>query len=182
MKKIISLVLAAGMMVSLVACSNSTATNENSTDKTKVESKEQPKEEAKQEEVTYDNFVGLLNGTANKDYYYNEINTIKLMTKDAEKAYVAKAKVVVDKAMADNKIDATKAKVYPYYRNVNGDKIEKDFVVVFGDDKAPTTVFEITLTIPDSYEPALKEVKENKDMVAQKQFAELFKAELEAAK
>lgn len=182
MKKIISLVLAAGMMASFVGCGNSAATSGNSAEQTKVESKEQPKEKAKQEEVTYDNFAALLNGTANKDYFYNEINTIKLMKKEDEKAYTEKAKVLVEKAMVDNKIDATKAKVYPYYRNVNGDKLEKDYVVVYGDDKAPTTVFEITLTIPNNYEPTLKEVKEIKDIVTQKQFAELFKAELEAAK
>lgn len=179
MKKVLSLVLAAGMMVSLVACGNSTATSGNNAEPAKTESKE--KTEAKVE-VTYDNFVALLNGTANKDYYYNEINTIKLMKKDDEKAYIAKAKAVVDKAMADNKIDAAKAKVYPYYKNVNGTKEEKDYVVVYGDDKAPTTVYEINLTIPDNYEPALKDVKENKEMVSQKQFAELFKAELEATK
>jgi len=180
MKKVISLVLAAGMMVSLVACGNSAAKSGNAGEQTKVENKEKPKEEVK--EVTYENFVSLLNGTANKDYFYNEINTIKLMKKDDEKAYIAKAKAIVDKAMADNKIDAAKAKVYPYYRNANGDKLEKDYVVVYGDDKAPVTVYEITLSIPDNYEPALKEAKENKEMVSQKQFAELFKAELEAAK
>lgn len=179
MKKVLSLILAAGMMVSIVACGNSTATSGNNAEPAKTESKE--KTEAKVE-VTYDNFVALLNGTANKDYYYNEINTIKLMKKDDEKAYIAKAKAVVDKAMADNKIDAAKAKVYPYYKNVNGAKEEKDYVVVYGDDKAPTTVYEINLTIPDNYEVALKDVKENKEMVSQKQFAELFKAELEAAK
>jgi len=181
MKKVISIVLAAGMMVSLVACGNSADKDKKPAENTKVESKDTTKEQAKQE-VTYDTFVSLLNGTANKDYFYNEINTIKLMKKDDEKAYVAKAKAVVEKAMADNKIDAKKAKVYPYYKNVNGSKLEKDYVVVYGDDKAPTTVYEITLTIPDNYEPALKETKENKEMVSQKQFADLFKAELAPAK
>lgn len=179
MKKVLSIVLAAAMMVSIVACGNSKATNGNTTEPAKTESKAKTEEKV---EVTYDNFVSLLNGTANKDYFYNEINTIKLMKKEDEKAYIAKAKAIVDKAMADNKIDAAKAKVYPYYKNVNGEKTEKDYVVVYGDDKAPTTVYEITLTIPDNYEPALKEAKENKEMVSQKQFAELFKAELEAAK
>jgi len=181
MKKVLSIVLAAGMMFSIVGCGNSETKTEKPAENTKVESKEQTKEEAKQE-VTYDNFVSLLNGTANKDYFYNEINTIKLMKKDDEKAYIEKAKAVVDKAMADNKIDASKAKVYPYYKNVNGEKQEKDYVVVYGEDKVPTTVYEITLTIPDNYEPTVKETKENKEIVKEKQFADLFKAELEAAK
>ena len=48
---------------------------------------------------------------------------------------------------------------------------------MYGDDKVPTTVYEIILTVSDEYEPSLKEVKEVKDLIHD-QFKTLFAEEV----
>lgn len=173
MKKVLSIILAGMMTFSLTAC-GSKATTETSKEVTKEEKKV---EETKTEDVKHESFESLLNAIAEKDYSYSEVDTIKIMKEEDMAKYQEKAKAIVDKAMEDNKIEVAKAKVYPYYRNANGDKSEKDYVVVYGDDKAPTTVYEIVLNISDEFEPSLKEVKETKDIMDD-QFKTLFANEI----
>jgi len=161
------------MTFSLTACGSKTETETNK----EVTKEENKVEETKTEEVKHESFKSLLNSIAEKDYGYSEVDTIKIMKEEDVAKYQEKAKAVVNKAMEDNKIEAAKAKVYPYYINVNGDKSEKDYVVVYGDDKVPTTVYEIVLSISDEFEPSLKEVKETKDIIND-QFKTLFADEV----
>lgn len=173
MKKVLSIILAGMMTFSLTACGSKTETETNK----EVTKEENKVEETKKEEVKHESFKSLLNSIAEKDYGYSEVDTIKIMKEEDVAKYQEKAKAVVDKAMEDNKIEAAKVKVYPYYINVNGDKSEKDYVVVYGDDKVPTTVYEIVLNISDEFEPSLKEVKETKDIIND-QFKTLFADEV----
>ncbi|GAA0121156.1 MAG: hypothetical protein KID00_09765 [Clostridium argentinense] len=177
MKKVLSIILAGMMTVSLTACGNNATTEKAETNKEVATEGNKTEEAETAEEVKYDNFGALLNSIAEKDYGYSEVDTLKIMKEEEVTKYQEKAKAVVDKAMEDNKIDVSKAKVYPYYINVNGDKSEKDYVVVYGDDKVPTTVYEIILTVSDEYEPSLKEVKEVKDLIND-QFKTLFAEEV----
>lgn len=191
MKKVLSIVLAAVLTFSLTACANNAkkangnkekATNaavtNNNKNEAKDDKKEENTEEAKKEEVKYETLGALLNGVSEKDYYYDDIDTIKILDEKKKEAYSEKSKAVLDKEMADKKIDANKAKVYSYYKNVNGDKYQKDYVVVYGDDKVPTTVYEVEMTISDKDEPSLKETKENKEMITD-EFKKLFKDDIE---
>lgn len=174
MKKIIALVLTATIGLSLVGCGeNSDKKEDTSANKTT----EQKTEEKEVTEVTYEKFESLLNSFANEEYFYNEINTIKLLTKADEAAYIEKASAELDKVLTDNKIDKATAKIYPYYRNVNGKKDQVTYVITYGTDNTASKVYEVYSDISNEYEITFKEIKENTDLMAHKQFVELFKGE-----
>lgn len=177
MKKVLSIILAGMMTFSLTACGSNATTEKTETNKEVATEGSKAEENQTTEEIKYDKFSSLLNSIAEKDYGYSEVDTFKIMKEEEITKYQEKAKSVVDKAMEDNKIEAAKAKVYPYYINVNGDKSEKNYVVVYGEDKVPTTVYEIILNVSDEFEPSLKEVKETKDIIDD-QFKTLFAEEV----
>ncbi len=174
MKRIIALVLTATIGLALVGCGDkANTTKEQSTAKTTGQSSK----ENSTTEVTYGSFESLLNSFANKEYYYNEINTLKLLSDANEASYIQKSEADLDKVLADKNIDKTKAKIYPYYRNVNGKKDQVSYVITYGDDNAAEKVYEVHSDISDDYEITFKEVKENSDIIENKQFTELFKGE-----
>ncbi|MGN9162563.1 LptM family lipoprotein [Clostridium sulfidigenes] len=180
MKRIIALVLTATIGLALVGCGTKTNTSEDSSAKTTEQaSTEDSKEKESTEvpEVTYESFESLLNSFANKEYYYNEANTLKLLTDEDEAAYVKKAEAALDKVLTDEKIDKSKAKIYQYYRNVNGKKDQVAYVITYGDNNTAEKIYEVYSDVSDDFEITFKEVKENSDIIAHKQFAELFKGE-----
>ncbi|GAA0125590.1 hypothetical protein UT300019_14920 [Clostridium sp. CTA-19] len=189
MKKVLSIVLAAVLTFSLTACgANTTNKNdakENATNTEATNKKDEEKTEEKAEEVKYEEFGQLLNAVSEKDYYYDDIGTIKILNdvkKEVNAAkkedYTKKTKEIIDKEMTDKKVDVSKTKIYDYYKNANGEKSQKSYVVVYGDDKVPTTVYEVMFDISESDEPSLKETKENKELIND-DFKTLFKADLE---
>ncbi|WP_010293951.1 lipoprotein [Clostridium senegalense] len=194
MKKVLSIVLAAVLTFSLTACGANTTnkndtkentTNTETTNKKDENKKDEEKTEEKAEEVKYEEFGQLLNAVSEKDYYYDDIGTIKILNdvkKEVNAAkkeeYIKKTKEIIDKEMTDKKVDLSKIKVYDYYKNANGEKSQKSYVVVYGDDKVPTTVYEVMFDISETDEPSLKETKENKELIND-DFKTLFKADLE---
>jgi hypothetical protein len=178
MKRIIALVLTATIGLALVGCGSKTTTSDDSSAKTTEQASTQDsKESTEVPEITYESFESLLNSFANKEYYSNEANTLKLLTDDDEAAYVKKAEAALDKVLTDEKIDKSKAKIYQYYRNVNGKKDQVAYVITYGDNNTAEKVYEVHSDVSDDYEITFKEVKENADIIGHKQFAELFKGE-----
>ena len=176
MKRIIALVLTATIGLALVGCGSKSNTSEDSTAKT-TEQASTEKESTELPEVTYESFESLLNSFANKEYYYSEINTLKLLSDEDEAAYTKKAEEELDKVLADKKIDKSKAKIYQYYRNASGKKDQVSYVITYGDNNTAEKIYEVHSDVSDDYEITFKEVKENSDIMANKQFAELFKGE-----
>lgn len=175
-KKILSSILVLVMASSLVACGSKDEVTKNDAP---VKQETPAKTEAPKEEVKFESIGQLLDSAAQKDEYYSDKYNLKILNKAPLAAYEAKAKVITEKAMVDNKIDAKSAKVYSYYNNNNGVKFEKDYIVVYDANKVPTTVYEVVIAISDKDEPSLKEVKENKAMITD-EFKTLFPKELEA--
>lgn len=180
MKKVMALVLAATIGLSLVGCGTKSDTADDSSAKTTEQSSTQDsekKEDSETPEITYESFESLLNSFASKDYYSNEVNTLKLLSDEDEAAYLKKAEAELDKVLAEQKIDKTKAKIYPYYRNVSGKKDQVTYVITYGADNTAEKIYEVHSDVSDDYEITFKEVKENSDIMSNKQFAELFKGE-----
>lgn len=177
-KKILSSILVLVMAGSLVACGSSK--EEVKKDAT-VKQEEPAKTEVPpvKEEVKFESIGQILDSAAKKDEYYSDKYNLKILKKEALTAYETKAAAITQKVMVDNKIDAKSAKVYPYYNNISGVRIEKDYVVVYDANKVPVTVHEVIISVSDKDEPALKEVKENKAMVTD-EFKALFPKELKA--
>jgi hypothetical protein len=180
LKKILSSILVLVMAGSLVACSSKDEVTKSETPVTKEETAktEAPKTEAPKEEVKFESVGQILDSVSKKDEYYSDKYNLKILKKAPLAAYQAKAKVITEKAMVDNKIDAKSAKVYPYYNNNNGVKFEKDYIVVYDATKVPTTVYEVVIAVSDKDEPSFKETKENKEIITA-EFKTLFPKELE---
>ena len=183
MKKIISLLLIATIGISLVGCGSKAADKKDDTakneTKTEAPKTEEPKKEEVQEPEVFADFAHLLNSYANKDNYFNLINTIKLNKKDKEKEYKETATTKLNETLASKQIDASKAKIYPYYQNLNGAKAQLTYVITYGDDKKATKVYEVYDTISNDYEITPKEVKENDEILKNAQFEKLFAKEFE---
>ena len=78
-----ALVLAATIGLSLVGCGTKSDTADDSSAKTTEQSSTQDsekKEDSETPEITYESFESLLNSFASKDYYSNEVNTLKLLS------------------------------------------------------------------------------------------------------
>jgi hypothetical protein len=176
MKKILTAVLALTLTLtlSLAACSQKDQKQASADNTTKQESKA---DEFKPKDVTM--FTDILDNLGNKDYYYLDTtgNTIKILDKAKFTAYQTKAKAITDKAMADQKVDMKNAKVYTYFRNANGDKAEKDYVVVYDASKTPTDLYEVNMKIDDKDEPTLKDAKKV-DKAVDDNFKKFFKDEV----
>lgn len=173
MKKILTAVLALTLTLSLAACSQKDQ-KQASADSTNKEAKA---DEFKAKDVTM--FTDILDNLGNKDYYYIDTtgNTIKILDKAKFTAYKTKAKAITDKAMADQKVDMKNTKIYTYFRNANGDKAEKDYVVVYDASKTPTDLYEVNIKIDDKDEPALKDAKKV-DKAVDDNFKKFFKDEV----
>lgn len=189
MKKILSLLIVGTMILTLVGCGNKetkdnnveakTSTNEESKDKQKDDKKV---EEVKVEEVSFEKFEQLLNSYSNDKYYFNLINTIKLKTKDKEKEYAEKASAKLSETLSSNSIDEAKAKVYPYYKNVDGKKGQLTYVITYGEDKKAEKIYEVYDEVSSEYEITFKEIKENDELLKNPQFEKLFAKEFEEKK
>jgi hypothetical protein len=159
MKKFLSVILASVFVVTLAACTKEAAKdtkqNANTNTTTNTSTSSQKKDEFKPKEVA--KFADILDNMSNKDYYYTDINIIKLTTKTAD--FNAKAKTIVDNAMKDKNVDMKNTKTYNYYKNIKMVKEHKVYVVVFDANKAPTDVYEVNMTVDDKDVPALKDVK-----------------------
>lgn len=169
MKKLISLILSVMFIVSFAACAQKPAEN--------TQKSSSAVNEFKPKEVVL--FTDILDNLGNKDYYYLDTtgNTIKILDKAPFKAYSEKSSAITKKAMEDAKVDTTKMKVYNFYRNVNGQKLQKDYVVVYDANKVPSELYEVTMTINDKDEPALKETKKL-DKTIDDNFKKLFAGEV----
>lgn len=179
MKKFITAILAASLTLSLAACS----AKEQKTTAADAKPQQEAKQEVKKDQLDPDfkakevaQFSDILDNLGNKDYFYLDTagGTIKILDKAKFKTYADKAKAIREKAMTDQKVDMANTKVYTYYSNVSGKKSEKDFVVVLDANKVPTDLYEVTMTINDSDEPALKDAKKV-DKAVDDKFKELFK-------
>lgn len=149
MKKFLSVILAIGFVFSLAACNAKPANKPADTTKPAASTpKFTPKAVAA--------FPDILDNLGNKDNFFTDISVLKV---NSSKTYAAAVKPLVDKALADNKIDAAKAKQYNYYKNLKGDKTHKVYVVTYGDDKVPTGLYEINMTVDMKDVPTFKEFK-----------------------
>lgn len=189
MKKILSLLIVGTMIFTLVGCGNSETTDNKGEAKTNTnqESKDKPKddkkvEEVKEEEISFEKFEELLNSYCNDEYYFNLINTIKLNVPEKEQEYKEKASAKLSEVLSSNSIDETKAKIYPYYKNVNGKKSQLTYVITYGDDKKAQKVYEVYDEISNEYEITFKEIKENDEILKNAQFEKLFAKEFEEKK
>lgn len=176
MKKIITSILAAALVLSLAACAKDQKPTPAAADN-------QPKQEVKKDQLDQDftpkevaKFTDILDNLGNKDYFYLDTagGTIKLLDKASFSAYSAKAKAIREKAIADQKLDIAKTKIYTYYSDVSGKKAEKDFVVVLDANKVPTDLYQIAMTINEKDEPSLKDMTKVEKAVDDK-FKDLFK-------
>lgn len=174
MKKILTAILALTLTLTLAACSQKDQKEASANNTQKQESKA---DEFKPKDVAM--FTDILDNLGNKDYYYLETsgNTLKILDKAKFKAYQDKAKAITEKAMADQKVDMKNAKVYTYHRNVNGDKAEKDYVVVYDANKVPTDLYEVNMTVNDKDEPTFKDAKKV-DKAVDDNFKKFFKGEV----
>jgi uncharacterized lipoprotein YehR (DUF1307 family) len=155
MKKFLSVILASVLVVSLAACSKDNTKDAKQGTNTPAAA-DQKKDEFKPKEVT--KFADILDNMGNKDYYFVDSSVIKI-TSDT-KVYNEKVNKIVTDAMKEKNVDVkTSAKTYNYYKNVNGNKEHKVYVVVFDANKAPIDLYEVSMTISDKDEPALKDVK-----------------------
>jgi hypothetical protein len=155
MKKFLSVILASVLVVSLAACSKDNTKDAKQEAKTPAAA-DQKKDEFKPKEVT--KFADILDNMGNKDYYFVDSNVIKITTNT--KVYNEKVTKIVEDTMKAKNVDVkASAKTYNYYKNVNGNKEHKVYVVVFDANKAPTDFYEVNMTISDKDEPALKDVK-----------------------
>lgn len=184
MKKILAAILAASLTLSLAACSSKEKpkTAEN-TNKPNTESSSGKKDDIFKfvpKKVTV--FTDILDNLGNKDNYYLDTTgtTLKILDKDAFKAYTEKASAITKKAMEDQKVDMANTKVYTYHKNANGDKAEKDYVVVFDANKVPTDLYEVSMTVDDKGEPTFKEAKKVENAVDDN-FKKLFADEVKEA-
>lgn len=170
MKKIISLTLTLVLALSLTACA--AKTEPKTTDTTKPAT-----EEFKPKQVAV--FTDILDNLGNKDkFYYDTSNTtVKILDSAAFKAYKAKATEIREKALKDNNIAVANTKVYTYYQNKNGARVEKDYVVVFDAQKVPTDLYEIVMPVSDKDEPSFKEIKKV-DKAVDDNFKKLFADEV----
>ncbi|MEG1257049.1 hypothetical protein [Clostridium sp.] len=171
MKKVIALVLTATIGLSLVGCGGNSSNDSEKVEQNSVE------QGVNNNEVTYESFESLLNSFVNPEYYYNEINTIKLLSENDEAAYAEKAESELNKILEKESIDKTKAKIYPYYRNVNGKKDQVTYVITYDENNVVAKMYEVHSDISDDYEITFKEIKENVKIIEDKQFADLFKGE-----
>lgn len=170
MKKVSGVIIAIILMFSLVGCSNSqTKNNESSAAANTTDSE--------QKEVTQ--FTDILDNLSNKDYFYMDDtgSTIKILDKDPFDAYRKKSDAIITKEMQSKNVDLKSAKTYVYYKNVNGDRSEKDYVVAYDTSKSPIAVYEVDIKISDKDEPSLKETKKL-DKIINDNFKKLFKEEL----
>jgi hypothetical protein len=155
MKKFLSVILASVLIVSLAACSKDNTKDAKQETKTPVAA-DQKKDEFKPKEVT--RFADILDNMGNKGYYFVDSSVIKITINT--KVYNEKVAKIVADAMKEKNVDVnTAAKTYNYYKNVNGDKEHKVYVVAFDAKKAPIDFYEVSMTISDKDEPALKDVK-----------------------
>jgi len=183
MKKIFATILAASLALSLAACSsNGQATPAENNTKTTSESTASKSDDVFKfvpKEVT--TFTDILDNLGNKDNYYLDTTgtTLKILDNAKFKAYTEKASAITKKAMEDQKVDVANTKVYTYHKNANGEKSEKDYVVVYDANKVPTDLYEVTMTVDDKDEPTFKEVKKVENSVDDN-FKKLFAEELKA--
>jgi hypothetical protein len=174
MKKFLSVILASVFVLSLAACTKEAAketkpnTNTNTAANTPAPAAK--KDEFKPKEVA--KFADILDNMSNKDYYYTDINIIKLTTKTAD--FNAKAKTIIDNAMKEKNVDMKNTKTYSYYKNIKMVKEHKAYVVVFDANKIPTDFYEVNMIVDDKDVPALKDVKKVDNVINdefKKQFA-----------
>lgn len=178
MKKVLSIVMTAVIAFSLIGCTSSSNSLENDNNTgNQVETKSDNNAEQNEADgEEYNSFAQYLDSFANKDNYYSDPATLKIEDKDKLKQCEEKSKDVVSKVMKDNNIDPSKAKVYPYYKNDNGQRSEREYIVVYDDGKIAHTVYEVGLKVSDAYDVTFEDCKELKDKVDDK-FKELFKGE-----
>ncbi|MBU3145935.1 hypothetical protein [Clostridium sp. CF012] len=177
-KKVLSSILVLVMAGSLVACSSNKNVIKDDTTTKQEETKKIETAEPASEAIKFESVGEIMDSTSEKESYYSDHYNLKILKKAPLAAYETKASVITEKAMADNKIDAKSAKVYKYYNNINGLRLEKDYIVVYDASKVPTTVYEVVIAVSDKDEPTLKEVKENKAIITD-EFKALFPKELE---
>lgn len=178
MKKVVSILMTMIVALSFAACGAKQDTTKNS-DQKKTETISSSDSSFKAKDVAV--FTDILDNISNKDYFYSDSLVVKINDKKAFKDYQVKAEDVLKKAMADKNVDMKNSKSYTYYKNVNGDRMEKDFIVVYDDSKNAKEIYEVTMKISDKDEPAFSETKKL-DKVVDDKFKELFKKDLEAVK
>jgi hypothetical protein len=172
MKKILVGVLSLIIGLSFIGCTKKEEVKEKQTS-TEVQT------EAPKPAIT--KFTDILDQLSDKDYYYADEtgNIIKILDVKVLEAYNKKAEEIRIQVMKEKSIDLANAKVYPYFRNVNGEKSEKDYVIVYNSDKTATEVYEVIMTVSDTDEPVLKEVNKLDGKLIDDNFTKFFKDELQ---
>lgn len=178
MKKGILVILALSMTLSFAACGQNNKGNNADVNNSKavVESKDKEVKEEKK----YETFMAMIDGISYDEYYFRKANdSLKLYKEEKLNEYLEKAAKITTKALADNNISEENAVIIKLYKNANGNKEEKDFVIVYNENKEVEKVHEVFISIDKmTYEPSFKEIIENKEIMTE-QFKNLFKAHLE---